>query len=117
MAREQIFYEDVHPGDTLPALTVTADERQLFFFSAATSLATSRRIWLLFHSTFCRLRDTTYFGIRLMGSANPAPVWPGQYAANASYVVLPNNKISALESSSTLYFPASGDLYLDCQPP
>ena len=36
MAREQIFYEDVHPGDTLPKLAVTADERQLFFFSAAT---------------------------------------------------------------------------------
>ena len=36
MTREQIFYEDVHPGDTLPVLTVTADERQLFFFSAAT---------------------------------------------------------------------------------
>jgi hydroxyacyl-ACP dehydratase HTD2-like protein with hotdog domain len=36
VTREQIFYEDVHPGDTLPALTVSADERQLFFFSAAT---------------------------------------------------------------------------------
>ena len=36
MAREQIFYEDVHPGDALPTLTVTVDERQLFFFSAAT---------------------------------------------------------------------------------
>jgi hydroxyacyl-ACP dehydratase HTD2-like protein with hotdog domain len=36
VSREQIFYEDVRPGDTLPALTVTADERQLFFFSAAT---------------------------------------------------------------------------------
>jgi hydroxyacyl-ACP dehydratase HTD2-like protein with hotdog domain len=36
VTREQIFYEDVHPGDTLPTLTVTADERQLFFFSAAT---------------------------------------------------------------------------------
>jgi hydroxyacyl-ACP dehydratase HTD2-like protein with hotdog domain len=36
VTREQIFYEDVHPGDTLPALTMTADERQLFFFSAAT---------------------------------------------------------------------------------
>lgn len=36
MTREQIFYDDVHPGDTLPALIVTADERQLFFFSAAT---------------------------------------------------------------------------------
>jgi hydroxyacyl-ACP dehydratase HTD2-like protein with hotdog domain len=36
VTREQIFFEDVRPGDTLPALTVTADERQLFFFSAAT---------------------------------------------------------------------------------
>jgi hydroxyacyl-ACP dehydratase HTD2-like protein with hotdog domain len=32
----QVCYEDVHPGDTLPTLTVTVDERQLFFFSAAT---------------------------------------------------------------------------------
>lgn len=32
----QLFYEDVHPGDALPALTVVPDERQLFFFSAAT---------------------------------------------------------------------------------
>jgi hydroxyacyl-ACP dehydratase HTD2-like protein with hotdog domain len=36
VAREQIFYEDVHPGDTLLTLAVTPDERQLFFFSAAT---------------------------------------------------------------------------------
>jgi hydroxyacyl-ACP dehydratase HTD2-like protein with hotdog domain len=36
VAREQIFYEDVHLGDTMPTLVVTADERQLFFFSAAT---------------------------------------------------------------------------------
>ena len=36
MSREQVFYEDVHPGDALPTLTVTLDERQLFFFSAAT---------------------------------------------------------------------------------
>ncbi|MDT7735432.1 MAG: hypothetical protein QOE12_2606, partial [Mycobacterium sp.] len=36
MNRKQIFYEDVHPGDPLPELTVTADERQLFIFSAAT---------------------------------------------------------------------------------
>lgn len=36
MTGEQIFYEDVHPGDALPTLTVTVDERQLFFFSAAT---------------------------------------------------------------------------------
>lgn len=31
-----VFYEDVAPGDQLPTLTVTVDERQLFFFSAAT---------------------------------------------------------------------------------
>jgi hydroxyacyl-ACP dehydratase HTD2-like protein with hotdog domain len=30
------FYDDVHVGDTLPTLTITPDERQLFFFSAAT---------------------------------------------------------------------------------
>jgi len=32
----QLFYEDVQPGDALPTLTVSVDERQLFFFSAAT---------------------------------------------------------------------------------
>jgi hydroxyacyl-ACP dehydratase HTD2-like protein with hotdog domain len=32
----QIFYDDVQPGDALPTLTIRADERQLFFFSAAT---------------------------------------------------------------------------------
>lgn len=36
MKSSQIFYEDVQSGDQLPALTVTVDERQLFFFSAAT---------------------------------------------------------------------------------
>jgi hydroxyacyl-ACP dehydratase HTD2-like protein with hotdog domain len=36
MTPEQLCYEDVHPGDALPTLTVTVDERQLFFFSAAT---------------------------------------------------------------------------------
>jgi hydroxyacyl-ACP dehydratase HTD2-like protein with hotdog domain len=36
MTREQLFYEDLQPGDALPTLTVTVDERQLFFFSAAT---------------------------------------------------------------------------------
>jgi hydroxyacyl-ACP dehydratase HTD2-like protein with hotdog domain len=30
------FYDDVQAGDTLPTLTITPDERQLFFFSAAT---------------------------------------------------------------------------------
>jgi hydroxyacyl-ACP dehydratase HTD2-like protein with hotdog domain len=32
----QLFYEDVEPGDALPELTVTVDETQMFFFSAAT---------------------------------------------------------------------------------
>lgn len=32
----QVFYEDVRPGDALPTLTVTVDETQMFFFSAAT---------------------------------------------------------------------------------
>jgi len=36
MTREQLFYDDVQPGDALPTLTLTVDERQLFFFSAAT---------------------------------------------------------------------------------
>ena len=32
----QLFFEDVEPGDELPALTVVVDETQMFFFSAAT---------------------------------------------------------------------------------
>ncbi|SBS71806.1 MaoC like domain protein [uncultured Mycobacterium sp.] len=32
----QPFFEDVNPGDELPELTVTVDETQMFFFSAAT---------------------------------------------------------------------------------
>jgi hydroxyacyl-ACP dehydratase HTD2-like protein with hotdog domain len=32
----QLFYDDVEPGDELPPLTVTVDETQMFFFSAAT---------------------------------------------------------------------------------
>ncbi len=31
-----LYYDDVQIGDALPTLTVTVDERQLFFFSAAT---------------------------------------------------------------------------------
>ncbi|BBZ44244.1 MaoC family dehydratase [Mycobacterium parmense] len=31
-----MFYDDVSVGEQLPALTLTADETQLFFFSAAT---------------------------------------------------------------------------------
>lgn len=33
---EQVCYEDVRVGDEIPTLTVTVDETQLFFFSAAT---------------------------------------------------------------------------------
>lgn len=36
MVIAQLCYEDIQPGDKLPALSVTVDERQLFFFSAAT---------------------------------------------------------------------------------
>lgn len=32
----QLFYDDVEPGDALTPLTVTVDETQMFFFSAAT---------------------------------------------------------------------------------
>jgi hydroxyacyl-ACP dehydratase HTD2-like protein with hotdog domain len=32
----QVFYEDVTVGEQIPALSVTVDETQLFFFSAAT---------------------------------------------------------------------------------
>ena len=33
---EQVHYEDVDTGDAVPVLTVTVDETQMFFFSAAT---------------------------------------------------------------------------------
>ena len=36
MTGEQVFYDDVGVGDQMPTLTVTVDETQLFFFSAAT---------------------------------------------------------------------------------
>jgi hydroxyacyl-ACP dehydratase HTD2-like protein with hotdog domain len=36
MTREQVFYDDVDVGEQIPMLTVTVDETQLFFFSAAT---------------------------------------------------------------------------------
>jgi hydroxyacyl-ACP dehydratase HTD2-like protein with hotdog domain len=36
MTGEQVFYDDVGVGEQIPTLTVTADETQLFFFSAAT---------------------------------------------------------------------------------
>ena len=32
----QVYYEDVDTGDAIPVLTVTVDETQMFFFSAAT---------------------------------------------------------------------------------
>lgn len=33
---DQVYYDDIAVGEQIPALTVTADETQLFFFSAAT---------------------------------------------------------------------------------
>jgi hydroxyacyl-ACP dehydratase HTD2-like protein with hotdog domain len=36
MSDAQVFYDDVEPGDEIPVLTVTVDETQMFFFSAAT---------------------------------------------------------------------------------
>ena len=36
MSTQQLFYDDVEPGDAVPVLTVTVDETQMFFFSAAT---------------------------------------------------------------------------------
>jgi hydroxyacyl-ACP dehydratase HTD2-like protein with hotdog domain len=36
MSGEQVFYDDVGVGELMPELTVTVDETQLFFFSAAT---------------------------------------------------------------------------------
>ncbi len=34
--RSQVYYDDVDTGDAIPVLTVTVDETQMFFFSAAT---------------------------------------------------------------------------------
>ncbi len=36
MTDQQVFYDDIGVGDAIPTLTVTVDETQLFFFSAAT---------------------------------------------------------------------------------
>jgi hydroxyacyl-ACP dehydratase HTD2-like protein with hotdog domain len=36
MTDQQVFYDDIAVGDRMPTLTVTVDETQLFFFSAAT---------------------------------------------------------------------------------
>ena len=36
MSDQQVWFEDVGVGKQIPALTVTVDETQLFFFSAAT---------------------------------------------------------------------------------
>src|SRR5579872_1949582 len=36
MAEQQVFYDDIVIGQHLPTLTVTVDETQMFFFSAAT---------------------------------------------------------------------------------
>jgi hydroxyacyl-ACP dehydratase HTD2-like protein with hotdog domain len=36
MTDQQLFYDDVAVGEQMPTLTVTVDETQMFFFSAAT---------------------------------------------------------------------------------
>jgi hydroxyacyl-ACP dehydratase HTD2-like protein with hotdog domain len=36
MTDPQVFYDDVAVGEHIPTLTITVDETQLFFFSAAT---------------------------------------------------------------------------------
>jgi hydroxyacyl-ACP dehydratase HTD2-like protein with hotdog domain len=36
MTDQQVFYEDVSVGEPMPTLSVTVDETQMFFFSAAT---------------------------------------------------------------------------------
>ena len=36
MTDRQVFFDDVNAGEQIPALNVTVDETQLFFFSAAT---------------------------------------------------------------------------------
>lgn len=36
MGDAQVYFEDVMPGTEIPTLTVTVDETQMFFFSAAT---------------------------------------------------------------------------------
>jgi hydroxyacyl-ACP dehydratase HTD2-like protein with hotdog domain len=36
MTDPQVFYDDIAVGDHMPTLTVSVDETQLFFFSAAT---------------------------------------------------------------------------------
>ena len=36
MSGQQVFYDDVGVGERIPELTVTVDETQMFFFSAAT---------------------------------------------------------------------------------
>ncbi|MEB4211508.1 acyl dehydratase [Mycobacterium sp. 94-17] len=36
MTDQQVFYDDVTVGEHIPTLTVTVDETQMFFFSAAT---------------------------------------------------------------------------------
>ncbi len=36
MGDKQVFYDDVGVGEQIPELTVTVDETQMFFFSAAT---------------------------------------------------------------------------------
>ena len=82
-----MFYEDVQMGDEMPELTVTVDETQLFFFSAATY--NGHRIhydkeWArtvegyddVWHTVRCRPRCSA--GPSGTGSAGVGAWWPSR---------------------------------------
>src|SRR5256886_8849930 len=75
-------------------------------FNFETSAA--RSPWIkceLFHASFCKVLDATYFGMLLNRSANPSGSFrPGQAAANPSYVTRPRRSASEAKVSSNLNF-------------
>src|SRR5712692_1529269 len=78
-------------------------------FSFETSAARSPLIrYELFHVSFFKVFEATYFGMLLNRSAKPsASFCPGQAAANPSYVTRPRRSASVARSSSNLNFPVS----------
>src|SRR3989475_993190 len=75
-------------------------------FNFETSAA--RSPWIkceLFHASFFKVLDATYFGMLLNRSANPSGSFrPGQAAANPSYVTRPRRSVSEAKVSSNLNF-------------
>src|SRR5438128_1893927 len=75
-------------------------------FNFETSAA--RSPWIkceLFHASFVKVLDATYFGMLLNRSANPSGSFrPGQAAANPSYVTRPRRSASEAKVSSNLNF-------------